>query len=176
MAKSGCAGINFGVDSLCDGQLKRLGRRHRLSHVESLVSTLRAEGLNFMLDLLLGGPGESKDTVRATVNEVERLDLPLVGVAVGMGVYPGTPLAKNIGVETVKNALEPAVYFSPALGDDPIGLVRQCLGSSPRFLLLAGLGEQGSYNYVDDVWLSRAIENGARGAYWDIIRGMRLPS
>ena len=41
MARSGCAGINFGVDSLCDEQLKRLGRRHRLSHIESLVSTLR---------------------------------------------------------------------------------------------------------------------------------------
>jgi len=170
MAKSGCAGINFGVDSLCDEQLKRLGRRHRLSHIECLVSILQAEGLNFMFDLLLGGPGESEDTVRATVDEAQRLDLPLVGVAVGVGVYPGTPLAKKIRVETAKNALEPTVYFSPALGDDPIGLVRQCLGSSPRFLLLAGPGEQGSYNYADDSWLSHAIENGARGAYWDIIR------
>ena len=176
MAKSGCAGINFGVDSLCDGQLKRLRRRHRLSHIENLVSTLRAEGLNFMFDLLLGGPGESEDTVRATADEAQRLDLPLIGVAVGVGIYPGTPLSKKIRAETAENALKPAVYISPALGDDPIGLVRQCLGSSPRFLLLAGPGEQGSYNYVDDVWLSRAIENGARGAYWDIIRGMRLPS
>jgi hypothetical protein len=129
-----------------------------------------------MFDLLLGGPGESEDTVRATADEAQRLDLPLVGVAVGVGIYPGTSLSKKIRAETAENALKPAVYISPALGDDPIGLVRQCLGSSPRFLLLAGPGEQGSYNYVDDVWLSRAIENGARGAYWDIIRGMRLPS
>ena len=172
MAKSGCAGINFGVDSLCDEQLKRLGRKHRLSHIESLVSVLRAEGLNFMFDLLLGGPGESEATVRATVNETERLDLPLVGIAVGVGVYPGTPLAKQIIVDTAKYPLQPVVYYSPDLGDDPIGLVRQCVGKNPRFLLLAGPGEEGSYNYADDDGLSRAINNGARGAYWDIIRKM----
>ena len=123
-----------------------------------------------MFDLLLGGPGESVDTVRATVNEAERLDLPLVGVAVGVGVYPGTSLAEKTGVNIGGNPLKPAVYFSAALGDDPIGLVRQCIGSNPRFLLLARPGEGGSYNYADDNWLARAIENGARGAYWDIIR------
>ena len=80
----------------------------------------------------------------------------------------------RLGEEGIQDFLEPAFYFSPALGDDPVGLVRQCLDGDPRFLLLAKPGEQGSYNYVDDRWLSQAIENGARGAYWDIIRKSRL--
>ena len=41
MKKAGCAGINFGVDSLCDEQLHRLGRVHRLSDVENLNNILR---------------------------------------------------------------------------------------------------------------------------------------
>ncbi len=172
LARSGCAGINFGVDSLCDEQLQRLGRRHRLSHIENLVSILKDEGLNYMFDLLLGGPGETEDTVRDTINQVERLDLPLVGLAVGVGVYPGTPLAKQINLEAAKDPLQTSVYFSPAMGEDPVGLARRCVGKNPRFLLLAGPGEEGSYNYADDNWLSRTIENGARGAYWDIIRKM----
>ena len=99
-----------------------------------------------------------------------------------MRVYPGTPLGGLLAqkspsqAEAIEDFLEPAFYFSPALGNDPVGLVRECLDGDPRFLLLAKPGEQGSYNYVDDRWLSHAIENGARGAYWDIIRKNRLAS
>lgn len=41
MKKSGCAGVNFGIDSLCDEQLLRLNRRHTLEDVIDLVRILR---------------------------------------------------------------------------------------------------------------------------------------
>ena len=176
MLTSGCAGINFGTDSLSDEQLERLGRRHRVSDIEDLVHVLREAGLNYMFDLLMGGLGETEETLRSTAEATRRLDLPLVGVAVGMRVYPGTPLAgmlarENGGItQRIGNLLEPAFHFSPALGEDPLGVVRNCLGDDPRFLLLAGPEDERSYNYVGDTWLSDAIARGARGAYWDIIR------
>ena len=83
MAKAGCAGINFGVDSLCDEQLARLGKNQRLSHIEELVHILKENELNFILDLLIGAPGETEDTIRTTIEEVRRLEVPLVGMAVG---------------------------------------------------------------------------------------------
>lgn len=176
MSRSGCAGINFGVDSLCNEQLERLGRRHRVSDIEDLVGVLREVGLNYMFDLLMGGLGETEETLRGTAEATRRLDLPLVGVAVGMRVYPGTPLAGMLAredeciTERIGNMLEPAFHFSPALGEDPLDVVRECLGDDPRFLLLAGPEDERSYNYVGDTWLSDAIARGARGAYWDIIR------
>jgi hypothetical protein len=176
MSRSGCAGINFGVDSLYDEQLERLGRRHRIGDIENLVSLLQKAGLNFMFDLLVGGPGETDETLHGTAEAAHCLDLPLVGVAMGVRVYPGTPLAGMLAredggiTERIGNLLEPAFYFSPALGEDPLGAVRECLGDDPRFLLLAGPEDERSYNYVGDNWLSDAIAKGARGAYWDIIR------
>jgi radical SAM superfamily enzyme YgiQ (UPF0313 family) len=176
MVRAGCAGINFGVDSLCDEQLDRLGRRHRLADVENLTGFLRGAGLNFMFDLLLGGLGETEGTVRATADVARRLDLPLVGVAVGMRVYPGTPISRLLAPqEEVSQGdrprlLEPEYYFSPELRDDPVGAIRQVLGDDCRFLLLAGPEDERNYNYVGDDWLARAIAEGARGAYWDIIR------
>jgi hypothetical protein len=176
MLRSGCAGINFGVDSLCDEQLERLGRRHRIGDIENLVSLLQKAGLNFMFDLLVGGPGETDETLHGTAEVSRRLDLPLVGVAMGVRVYPGTLLAGMLAREDggitkrIGNLLEPDFYFSPTLGEDPVSAVRECLGDDPRFLLLAGPADERNYNYVDDSWLSDAIASGARGAYWDIIR------
>ena len=53
MKGAGCAGVNFGVDSLCDEQLHRLGRVHSSDEVHQLVRLLRREGLNYMFDLLV---------------------------------------------------------------------------------------------------------------------------
>jgi radical SAM superfamily enzyme YgiQ (UPF0313 family) len=178
MARAGCAGVNFGVDSLCDEQLQALGRRHRLTDLQRLVSWLRQAGLTFIFDLLLGGHGETPETVRRTARAAEELEVPLLGVAEGMRVYPNTPLyglLKQQQPELPEDLLEPTFYFSPDLGSDPVGEIRQILGDDPRYLLLARPGEQRSYNYVGDDWLSDAIAGGARGAYWDIIRRRNQP-
>ena len=175
MVESGCEGINFGVDSLNDSVLERLGRRHRLRDIEQLVSILRNVGINFIIDLLLGGVGETEETLRATRYESHRLDLPLMGAAEGLRVYPGTPLWHQLEQSrqleyTASDLLDPRFYFSPALGDNPTAVIREVLADDPRFLLLDRDGHERNYNYVGDNRLCQAIAEGARGAYWDIIR------
>jgi hypothetical protein len=64
----------------------------------------------------------------------------------------------------------PLFYLSPALGEDVTGFIHNLVGGDNRFLVLAAPGEQGSYNYAGDDLLSRLIQEGARGAYWDILR------
>ena len=49
-------------------------------------------------------------------------------------------------------------------------LISDFVGSDPRFLFLTSPNEEGSYNYAGDEVLCQMIEQGARGAYWDIIR------
>ncbi len=181
MRNSGCVGINFGVDSLCDDQLARLARSHRLSHIQELVHILKEEGLNFMFDLLIGCLGETEETVRTTIEQVKRLEPPWVGIAVGVRIYPHTPLwelTSNFSVQDLHppqtpDFSEPAFYLSLSLGTDPLGLVRQLIGDDPRFMLLSVPAEVASYNYVDDQFLCQAIAQGARGAYWDILRNSK---
>ncbi len=182
MKHAGCCGINFGVDSLCDEQLLRLGRSHSTGDVQRLVSILKEAGLNYMFDLLIGGPGETEETVRATIDKVRELDVPLAGIAAGIRVYPETPLGKAIAGGFDKEGLhpeggrafhEPFFYLSLYLGADSSALIKELVAGDPRFLFLASPEEEGSYNYADDEALCRMIREGARGAYWDIIRRSR---
>lgn len=182
MKRAGCCGINFGVDSLCDAQLRRLGRTYSSSDIEQLVHLLRREGLNYILDLLIGGPGETEETVRVTIEKVRRLDILLAGIAVGIRVYPETPLGQAIADGSIKGGLHPEAgdeinnpvfYLSPYLGGDVSALIKELVAGDPRFLVLASPAEEGSYNYADDEVLGQLIAEGARGAYWDIISRSR---
>jgi len=182
MKRAGCTGINFGVDSLCDEQLSRLGRAHSTSDIQRLIALLKEAGLKYMFDLLIGGPGETVETARITVNKVKELNISLAGIAAGIRVYPGTPLGKAIAGGSIKGGLhpeannndcEPVFYLSPFLGNDPSALVNELVAGDPRFLVLSSSAEEGSYNYADDERLCQLISKGARGAYWDIISRSR---
>jgi tryptophan 2-C-methyltransferase len=177
MERSGCAGINFGVDALCDAQLARLGRSHRLSDVKRLAALLNARHTNYIFDLLVGGPGETEETAAATVDAVRRLNVPLIGISAGLRVYPGTQLGRAAADRPLEGLQEPEAgslaaprfYLSPAIAD-VFGLLKTLVAGDSRFFVLSAPAEDGSYNYAGDDQLASRIAAGARGAYWDILR------
>ncbi|HEX9896811.1 MAG TPA: radical SAM protein [Dehalococcoidales bacterium] len=179
MKSAGCAGINFGVDSLDDGQLRRLGRHYSSDDIRQLVGLLNQERFNYLFDFMIGAPGETPETVQTTIERVKQYGIKAAGIAIGVRVYPGTRLARKFENDDVIEGLHPArdrrpetplFYLSPALGEDVTGFIRNLVGGDPRFLVLATPGEKGSYNYAGDDLLSHLIQEGARGAYWDILR------
>jgi len=183
MKRAGCAGINFGVDSLCDEQLSKLGRSHSTNDIHKLVSLLKEEKVNYIFDLLVGGPGEREETVRATIDTAKQLAIPLVGIAYGVRLYPETPFSKAIAEGSIKGGLHPEeaqttgtplFYLSPHLGSDASALVAELVAGDPRFFVLTSPSEAGSYNYANDEMLCQLIIDGARGAYWDILRQNRI--
>jgi hypothetical protein len=147
-----------------------------------------------MLDLIFGAPGETRDSIRAAVEAVRALDADAAGIAFGLRLYRGTPLADRLaprggepadGVAGASDELiEPAFYVEPALGDDVGGWLADLVADDPRFFYLgapagpddpAGDGIA-SYNYNANAPLERAIAAGERGAYWDTLRRIRAPA
>lgn len=63
MRRAGCAGINFGVDSAHPGVLQSLGRDFGPEEIAAAVRASNHAGLACMLDLLIGGPQETPETV-----------------------------------------------------------------------------------------------------------------
>ena len=193
MKQAGCVGIDFTADSAAEAMLAMYRQPHRRQDVATAVRLCREQGIAVILDLLLGGPGETPDTVADTIGFVKSVGPDCAGAALGLRVYSGTPLADhlaNMGVlETVPGIrrrydgpvdfFRPTFYIAPALGERPASLVKDLVAGDPRFFepvedQPAGpAAGGGGYNYNDNTPLVQAIAAGERGAYWDILRRLR---
>jgi len=180
MQRAGCVGINFGTDNGSARMLTALGREFTAADICNTAAACRQARIAVMFDLLLGGPGETWETVAETIDVMKRASPDCVGISLGVRVYPGTPLAVRLtegdegrpGLIGDPTGVEPAFYLSPDLDDEPYARLRSMVGRDERFFLPFGKDEQ-DYNYNDNTVLQNAIDAGARGAYWDILRKIR---
>lgn len=183
--KSGCRGLNFGADSGADSMLRALGRGFGVAEVVQTAAICRQEGLVFMYDLLLGGPGEDRETMTATIDLMKAIGPDRIGIALGARMFPGTalgtsvrsmgPLDKNpnlVGAVAGNDSLlAPVFYRSAAMGPEPARVLAELIGGDGRFLFMdPDASAAANYNYNENNLLVEAIESGYRGAFWDILR------
>jgi len=71
--------------------------------------------------LLLGGPGETRESVEESLAFADSLNLDALKVTVGLRIYPETPLAGTALAEGVirpdDDLLRPRFYLAPRLTD-----------------------------------------------------------
>ena len=183
--KAGCVGINFGVDSGCDRMLRALGREFTVTDIERTVEACREAGIVSMFDLLLGGPGETRESLQETIETMKRLSPDRVGAPLGVRIFPNTRLADMVSDEgplegnpNLQGILQgnggffdPIYYVSADLGADATEYLGQLVGGDERFFFFGtAAGEDRNYNYNDNTVLTDAIRSGCRGAFWDILR------
>lgn len=183
LKKAGCEGINFGVDSVDPKILKNLRRNHTLNDLITVAELCSKNKIKFMFDLLLGGPGEYKDSIKYTIDNIKKLNPTCVGISYGIRVYPGTYLAgiinkeffpnnKNLygNVKDNTNFFKPIFYISEKIGRDFAEYTNSLVSSDKRFFIGATDKSAKNYNYNENLRLQEAIKNGHRGAFWDILQ------
>lgn len=182
--RAGCAGIDFGVDSGCDAMLRRLGRDFKVADLSHTAKVCRKEGIVFMYDLLLGGPGETRESMKETIETMKKLSPDRVGSSLGVRIFPQTKLAALVkGQGPLKqnpnlkgkvrgndNFFAPTFYLSSRLGPDAPEYLSQLIGGDERFFFASPDQAEKNYNYNDNTVLISAIKSGYRGAFWDILR------
>jgi len=187
--RAGCAGIDFGVDSGCDNVLCCLGREFTVADLSRTAEVCHQEGIIFMYDLLLGGPGETRESMRETIETMKKLSPDRVGVSFGVRIFPQTKLAVLIQkqgplqgnpnlhgtIEGNDNFFRPIFYLSAGLGPDAAEYLSQLIGGDERFFFVSPSAAEQNYNYNDNTVLVNAIKAGYRGAFWDILRRLGKP-
>ena len=180
MKNAGCAGIDFTTDSANEDMLKKYRQPHKRNDIDKAVRLCRQNGITVMLDLLLGGPGETTQTAADTINFLKRIGPDCVGAPVGVRIYPGTAMADLVCSEGPLEAnpnikrkytgqvdfFQPTFYISSLLGDRPAQLVRDLIAGDKRFfepMADKDLSAQKStdHNYNDNIALTEAIRKGA---------------
>jgi hypothetical protein len=127
-----------------------------------------------MLDLLLGSPGESEATLGRTLDLMKRIAPDRVGVALGIRVYPSTPLAEHLSATRslgdVADPDNPVFYTDPQVADTASDQIDRAIAGDQRFFFYDPARPDRDYNYNANEVLTAAIRDGHRGAYWDILR------
>jgi len=177
MSRAGCAGIDFGADSGSPEMLRRLGRGFVPGDIVNATRFAGEQGMAVMLDLLLGAPGESRESITETVELMKKAGPDRVGVSLGVRVYPGTPLEDEIrrredarGQTGGTGLDDPLFFLEPGIESGVYDLMHELTDGDPRFLFYDPARPDRNYNYNNHERLADAIRAGYRGAYWDILR------
>ena len=122
MARAGFVGVGVTAESAADPALAGLQKPFTEEEVRRAAAAIRRSRLPCFWMFMLGGPGETTDTVKESLRFAQRTLRPgdVAYFNVGIRIYPGTELeniARQEGVlsSSVEEMLAPAFYFSPAL-------------------------------------------------------------
>lgn len=117
MRKAGCFAISVGNESGSDAILLSLRKDFAKEHVEKTILGAKSAGLKVNCFLLLGGPGETRETVVESVEFLTKLEPDSVRITVGLRIYPGCELADVAiargMISRGQNLLSPTFYLEP---------------------------------------------------------------
>jgi len=144
MRRAGFRTLGISAESASDPVLERLEKGFNAAKVREVASRVEAHGIKTLWIFLVGGPGETTQTVEETLSfakwRLERGDA--VYTTVGLRIYPGTTLHRIAIAEGIVPAdstlLDPTFYFSSSLSfDTTVARLKRFAADHSRFMFSA---------------------------------------
>ena len=121
MAEAGCIEVSLGFESGAPKVLKAMGKHFTLDEIKRTSSLLAENSVRQTGFLMLGGPGETRETVEQSLAFVDDLKLNLLKITVGIRIYPNTSLARTAAAAGLiagdDSLITPHFYLEPKLAD-----------------------------------------------------------
>ena len=121
MAEAGCKEVSLGFESGSIKMLRSMNKKFEPEEVRHISKLLKKYGVRTMGFLLLGGPGETKETVEESFSFADSLQLDSMKMTVGIRIYPHTLLARialREGIiRSIDDLLFPQFYLEPGIRD-----------------------------------------------------------
>lgn len=125
MKRAGCHMLKFGVESGSDIMLKNYRKGTTTSQTREVFRMAHQVGIDLHAHLVLGGPGESAETIRQTIEFVKEIDPTTASFGI-LTPYPGTEFFRQVtekypelqdGTECNMEKLHTTAFFSSAVND-----------------------------------------------------------
>ncbi len=138
MAASGCAEVSLGFESGHELILHGMNKRFKPDDVRHTSDLLGRHGIRRMGFLLLGGPGETKESALESLEFADSLNLEAMKVSAGIRIYPYTVLADVARKEGVispnDSLLFPRFYVVQGLEDWLHETVKEWAADRPNWM------------------------------------------
>jgi radical SAM superfamily enzyme YgiQ (UPF0313 family) len=119
MARAGCKEVSLGFESGSEKILTKMNKKYSPADIRQISERLKKSGIRRMGFLLLGGPGETRATVKESLEFADSLKLEAMKITIGIRIYPHTLIAqkaiKDGLIATEDNLLIPKFYIEEKL-------------------------------------------------------------
>ena len=167
LADAGLKHVEFGTDSLSDTVLRAYGKPFTVDQVAAVHEAALAAGRHVAHYFLLGGPGETRQTLDETLTHIDTLRKTVLFLFCGMRVYPHTALFHQCAdkglLDTQTDLLEPVFYDGGKIDDDTIRR-RVAEKAAGRANWVVGSGGLETAATID-----RMYEKGFSGPLWEYL-------
>ena len=167
LAEAGLKHVEFGTDSLSDAVLRSYGKPFTVEQVVAAHEAALAAGRHVAHYFLLGGPGETLQTLDETLAHTDKLRKTVLFLFCGMRIYPHTALfhqcAKKGHLAPETDLLEPVFYYGGTI-DDRVIRRRVVEKAAGRVNWVIGAGGESTAATLD-----RMYEKGFSGPLWEYL-------
>lgn len=165
LADAGLSHVEFGTESLSGVMLENLRKPFIVNNVLESHCLARKAGLHIAHYFLFGGPGENRQTLQETLNNIEKFEKSVFFFFCGIRIYPNTALydiaLREGQIRKEQDLLMPIFYKSLHITDREI-IEEVEKKADGRFNWLIGSSE----NSVTKM-LPRFYERGFSGPLWE---------
>jgi len=138
LAMAGCKEVSLGFESGCERILRIMNKKFSLDAIRRTSEMLRTGGIKQLGFLMLGGPGETKESAKQSLAFSDSLQLDAMKITIGIRIYPNTALAKLAVTDGLispeDNLLSPRFYIVRTLEGWLRETVRTWMESRPNWM------------------------------------------
>ncbi|MBU2228170.1 MAG: radical SAM protein [Proteobacteria bacterium] len=138
MVDAGCKEISVGFESGCARILRAMNKRFSIEEIRQTVELFARYGIRQMGFLLLGGPGETRESVLESLTFADSLPLDQLKVSMGVRIYPDTALARQALSEGMilpdDDLLHPKFYLAERLEEWLPEIVKAWMADRPHWM------------------------------------------
>ncbi len=171
MREAGMRHAEFGSDSFADPTLKAYHKHLRWQDILTSHQNVARAGIQTCHFLILGGPGETPETLETTIARASELGQTTIFASIGMRIYPGTAVHEQAITECQvavdQDFTQPCFYISPHLDRPTIeARLQQVYASDDRWI---DQTDEASFAGMRE----RMLQRGRVGPLWEYFSIMK---
>jgi radical SAM superfamily enzyme YgiQ (UPF0313 family) len=167
LAEAGLTHVEFGTESLSGPVLNNLHKPFNPEDVFIAHQAALDAGLHVAHYFLLGGPGENRETLHATLKGIDKLEKAVFFFFCGVRIYPHTALydvaVREGQIRAGENILPPVFYRSPGINVEEIMKMVE-VHANGRLNWMIGAGEAKATRI-----LPKLYRRGFTGPLWEYL-------
>lgn len=167
LKRAGMSHAEFGTESLSDRVLKTYGKPFNRRQILQCHDQAVEAGLHVAHYFLLGGPGETTETLASTLSHIDKLKKSVLFLFCGMRVYPHTALfdlaVRQGRIDPSQDLLDPVFYESADIQRERI-IEQVTAKAADRINWVVGAGGDETSDLV-----RRMYEKGYSGPLWEFL-------